>query len=123
MSGHFLQGIDTVIMRVSDIHRSKEWYSEKLGLAPIHEDPIHKLAVMDTFSPTSLTLWQTEEKIQSHEDTCSFPIFRTQDASAAYSKLKEMNVSVAELTTDHVVTYFRIYDPDKNILEVCQVHN
>ena len=30
-----LQGIDTVIIRVSDIEVSKDWYQEKLGLTSL----------------------------------------------------------------------------------------
>ncbi|HJY21332.1 MAG TPA: VOC family protein, partial [Hanamia sp.] len=56
-----LQGIDTVIVRVSNIETSKEWYLEKLGLALLFEDAKMKLVVLDTNSPTSLTLWQTEQ--------------------------------------------------------------
>jgi hypothetical protein len=55
-----LQGIDTVIVRVSNIETSKEWYLVKLGLALLFEDAKMKLVVLDTNSPTSLTLWQTE---------------------------------------------------------------
>ena len=54
-----LQGIDTVIIRVSDISLSKQWYVNKLGLTVIWDDPAIKLVVLDTGSPVSLTLWQT----------------------------------------------------------------
>ncbi len=54
-----LQGIDTVIVRVSNIAASKKWYLEKLGLALLFEDDKIKLAVLDTKGPTSLTLWET----------------------------------------------------------------
>ena len=51
-----LEGIDTVIIRVSNIVISKEWYINKLGLSPIWEDALMNLVVLDTNSPTSLTL-------------------------------------------------------------------
>jgi|GEM_PF-4828330 len=57
MDKHFLQGIDTVILRVSDIEKSKKWYTQKLGLNAIHQDERLGLVVLDTFSPTSLTIW------------------------------------------------------------------
>lgn len=122
MDKHFLQGIDTVILRVSNVQRSKEWYTEKLGLKALHEDEKLKLVVLDTFSPTSLTIWETEEKIQPDPRTAAYPIFRTIDAKEAHSQLKKRHVNVGELTTDHVVTYFTFRDVDNNILEVCQVH-
>ncbi|MCL6495068.1 MAG: VOC family protein [Ignavibacterium sp.] len=118
----FLQGIDTVIIRVSDINLSKKWYSEKLGLTPIWDDSNLKLVVMDTGSPTSLTLWQTEEKIHRNKNTASYPIFRTLDAKASRNGLLNIGVDVSEIIEDEVVKFFQIYDPDGNILEACEVH-
>ncbi len=83
MDNHFLQGIDTVILRVSDIKKSKEWYTQKLGLKEIHHDEKLKLVVLDTFSPTSLTIWETDEKIEPNPRTTTYPIFKTIDAKAA----------------------------------------
>lgn len=40
-----LQGIDTVIIRVSDIIVSKKWYEEMLGLNPVWDDPNMRLVV------------------------------------------------------------------------------
>lgn len=56
MSNQLFQGIDTIIVRVSNIHLSKEWYLEKLGLKIIWEDLTTKLVVLYTHGPTSLTL-------------------------------------------------------------------
>lgn len=123
MDRHFLQGIDTVILRVSNIEKSKDWYVQKLGLKAIHQDEKLRLVVLDTFSPTSLTIWETDERIQTNPRTATYPIFRTLDAKEAYEQLKNRDVRVGELITDHVVTYFTFHDLDNNILEVCQVHN
>ena len=117
-----LQGIDTVIIRVSDVNLSKKWYSEKLGLTPIWDDSNLKLVVMDTGSRTSLTLWQTDEKIHSNKNTASYPIFRTLDAKASRNELLNSGVDVSEIIEDEVVKFFQIYDPDGNILEACEVH-
>lgn len=123
MDKHFLQGIDTVILRVSDIKKSKEWYTQKLGLKEIHHDEKLKLVVLDTFSPTSLTIWETDEKIEPNPRTTTYPIFKTIDAKAAHRQLKERHVNVGDIIIDHVVTYFTLYDLDNNVLEVCQVHD
>ncbi|MEJ5262454.1 MAG: VOC family protein [Ignavibacterium sp.] len=117
-----LQGIDTVIIRVSDINLSRMWYAEKLGLTPVWDDSNIKLVVMDTGSPTSLTLWQTDEKIQNNKSTASYPIFRTLDAKASRNELMNLGVNVSEIFEDEVVKYFQIFDPDGNILEACEVH-
>lgn len=81
------------------------------------------MVVLDTFSPTSLTIWETQEKIVLNPNTASYPIFRTLDAHLAHQRLKLNGITVGEIITDHVVTYFTIHDTDGNILEVCQVHN
>ena len=123
MRENILQGIDTIIIRVSNIYDAKKWYTEKLGLKNIYENPDLKLVVLDTSSPTSLTIWETEEKIHANQQTSSYPIFRTPDAKEAHAELKERTVKVADLITDNGVTYFTFCDPDGNILEVCQVHD
>jgi catechol 2,3-dioxygenase-like lactoylglutathione lyase family enzyme len=117
-----LQGIDTIIVRVSNIEISKKWYQEKLDLKPIWDDPNLKLVVFDTGGPTSLTIWQTEKNIKNNPYTSTYPIFRTLDANTANKELKEKGIKVGEVINDGFVNYFFFYDPDENILEACQVH-
>lgn len=117
-----LHGIDTVIVRVSNIEASKDWYVNKLGLAPIWDDPKTKLVVLDTKSPTSLTLWQTEQTVMVNRETASYPIFRTPDAELLRQELLNRGVEVGETIQDDYVKYFFFYDPDGNVLEACQVH-
>jgi catechol 2,3-dioxygenase-like lactoylglutathione lyase family enzyme len=117
-----LQGIDTVIVRVSNIETSKEWYLEKLGLALLFEDAKMKLVVLDTNSPTSLTLWQTEQTFSVNQNTARYPIFKTPDADALKQELLNRGIEVGEIIQDDYVKYFLFYDPDGNVLEACQVH-
>ena len=121
MNNH-LQGIDTIILRVKDIEHSKNWYTQKLGLTPEWEDAALKLVVMNTGGPTSLTLWQTSEPVVSSKEGSAYPIFRTRDAANARTALVQNNVMADPVIKDHVVTYFRFYDPDGNVMEACQVH-
>jgi catechol 2,3-dioxygenase-like lactoylglutathione lyase family enzyme len=118
-----LQGIDTVIVRVSNIATSKEWYVKKLGLALLFEDDKMKLVVLDTKGPTSLTLWQTDKTVSVNRDTASYPIFKTPDADALKQELLNRGIEVEEIIQDAYVKYFFFYDPDGNILEACQVHD
>ncbi|MGN6533579.1 MAG: VOC family protein [Ginsengibacter sp.] len=118
-----LQGIDTIIVRVSDINQSKLWYQEKLGLQAVYEDSKIHLVVLDTNSPTSLTLWQTANPIQNNKETASYPIFRTFDAKTARQNLLDKGVNVSGLISDEVIKYFQFFDPDNNVLEACEVHN
>lgn len=119
----FLQGIDTVILRVKDVKESTRWYAEKLSLVTDYEDPLLHLAVMNTGGPTSLTLWQTEALIAHTPETSAYPIFKTADAAAAREALVQAGVRADPIITDHAVTYFRFYDPDGNVMEACQIHN
>ena len=118
---NLLQGIDTVIIRVSDIERSKEWYQSKLGLNPIYEDAQMGLVVIDTKGPTSLTLWKTEHKVDNNKQATSFPIFKTPDAKALQEHLLSKHVNAADLNEDESVKYFQFYDPDGNVLEACEI--
>lgn len=118
-----LQGIDTVIVRVSNIEVSKAWYQNELGLTSIWDDPNMKLVVLDTDSPTSLTLWQTDQQIVINKHTASYPIFKTPDADALRKELERKRVEVGEVIQDDYVKYFFFFDPDGNILEACQVHD
>lgn len=118
---NLLQGIDTIIVRVSNIAASKKWYSEKLGMALLFEDDKMKLAVLDTKSPTSLTLWQTEKTVSVNRDTASYPIFKTPNAGALKKELSNRGIEVGEIIQDDYVKYFFFYDPDGNILEACQL--
>ncbi|HEY0354868.1 MAG TPA: VOC family protein [Flavisolibacter sp.] len=116
-----LQGIDTIIIRVKDFNDSKDWYQNSLGLTPVFEDASMKLVVFDTKGPTSLTIWQTEQIINNHKETCSYPIFRTPDAAGLRDEMKERNIQTGELVPGDHVHYFQFYDPDGNVLEACQV--
>lgn len=118
-----LQGIDTVIVRVSNITASKEWYIEKLGLALLFEDDKMKLVVLDAKGSTSLTLWQTDKTVSVNRDTASYPIFKTPDADALKQELLNRGLEVGEIIQDAYVKYFFFYDPDGNMLEACQVHD
>jgi len=104
-----LQGIDTIIVRVSNIEISKEWYVNCLGLTSIWDDPKMKLVVLDTKSPTSLTLWQTDEKLTINKNTASYPIFRTQDAEALKLELAKRGIEVSEVIQDEHVKYFYFF--------------
>ena len=117
-----LQGIDTVIVRVSNIDAAREWYVKKLELASLFEDESMKLVVLDTNGPTSLTLWQTNEILRINRNTGSYPIFSTPDADALRQQLLNKGINAEEIIQDAYVKYFFFYDPDGNVLEACQVH-
>ncbi len=116
-----LQGIDTIIIRISDFDRSKKWYQEKLELSLLFEDASASLAVLDTGGPTSITLWQTKQEILINPDTASYPIFKTSDAGALRDELIQRKVEVKEILQDEYAKYFFFSDPDGNVLEACEI--
>lgn len=120
MKNRFLQGIDTIIIRVCDLEQSKKWYQEKLELSLLFEDASMNLAVFDTGGPTSITLWHTKHEILINPDTVSYPIFKTSDAIALRDELIQRNVEVKEILQDEYVKYFFFFDPDGNVLEACE---
>jgi|HigsolmetaAR206D_1030411.scaffolds.fasta_scaffold00203_11 Lactoylglutathione lyase and related lyases len=120
---NLLQGIDTVIIRVSNFTVSKEWYMEKLGFSVLFEDANMQLAVLDTQSGVSLTIWGTQQAIVVNKDTASYPIFKTPDAAALRQELVNRGVKADEIIEDAYTKYFMFYDPDGNVLEACQVHD
>lgn len=119
---NLLQGIDTVIVRVSNIEASKVWYTQKLGLNILFEAVEMKLVVLDTNSPTSLTLWHTDQSFSINKHTASYPIFKTPDANALRQELIKRGITTEEIIQDAYVKYFFFCDPDGNVLEACQVH-
>ncbi|MBW0160370.1 MAG: VOC family protein [Sediminibacterium sp. Gen4] len=118
---NLLQGIDTIIVRVTNIEKSSSWYQEKLGLTPVWEDNNLNLVVLDTKSPTSLTLWETDQPITVNKKTTTYPIFKTINAADARDQLLKNDVKVGELSCDESICSFLFFDLDGNILEACQV--
>jgi catechol 2,3-dioxygenase-like lactoylglutathione lyase family enzyme len=116
-----IQGIDTIIIRVSDIESSKAWYQDSLEFTSVWQDVDMKLVVLDTNGAASITLWQTDKKIESHKDTATHPIFKTTDASKLGEDLHNKGVQVEPVIQDEHVKYFFFYDPDGNILEACEI--
>ncbi|MEX6686715.1 VOC family protein [Danxiaibacter flavus] len=117
----FNHGIDTVIIRVSDIKEARKWYCDVLGLTPVWDDPVEDLVVFETGGMTSLTIWQSDQPIKVDKKTGSYPIFKTTEIEKAYQQLKDKGVNVDELVDETLLKYFFFYDGDGNILEACQV--
>jgi len=118
---NLIQGIDTIIVRVSNIEKLKAWYQDKLGFTALWYDHDMKLVVLDTNGAVSLTLWQTDKKIERQRETASYPIFKTKDASKLREDLQNKGIPVEQIISDEHVKYFFFFDPDGNVLEACEV--
>ncbi len=118
------KGLDTVLLRVHDIERSREWYRDCLDFPDPYFDPEERLAVFDPGGTTSITLWElkTGEPPVSREHARTFPIFSVVDARATWTELRDRGVAVGPVVESGGVTYFTFEDPDGNLLEACQVH-
>lgn len=116
-----IQGIDTIIIRVSHAANAKKWYTETLGFNVLFEDESMGLVVLDTGGPTSLTLWKTDQPIKGNSKTSAYPIFKTKDAEALRNELEKKDVKVDAIEQDEYVKFFHFYDPDGNMLEACQL--
>jgi len=114
--------IDTVILPVRDYEAAADWYADRLGLQPIHTDPVEGLVVLP-FDGHSLTLRQ----LKPHETrppggTCvPFPIFVTGDVVGLHAELQARGVVVDQLQDGGGVRFFTFWDLDGNRLEACQV--
>ncbi len=123
-SAGVFRGLDTVVLRVQDIHTAKAWYQEKLGFSEPYFDPAERLAVFELGGTTSLTLWELKagEVLCPADHAKSFPIFSVVDAHGTRTLLQERGVAVGEVVDNGGVTFFTFRDPDDNLLEACQVH-
>jgi hypothetical protein len=86
------------------VHTSVTRKGQRMGFRRGHEDSEQRLVVLDTFCPTSLTIWETDEEIKTNPKTTAYPIFKTFDASNAYQQLKKLNVKVGDMITDRLIT-------------------
>ena len=118
---HLILGIDTIILRVSDLNNSVDWYTNNLGFDRLFEDKDNKLTVLDTHGPTSLTLWESESVSAVNKNSDCYPIFKTTDAKQLRDRLLTLGVSSDELQEDDAIRFFNFYDPDGKILEACEI--
>lgn len=116
--------VDTVVVRLRDIHQAKRWYQEKLGFAKSSFDHAERLAVFDLSGTTSLTVWELKpaELLGSARIARIFPIFSVADAHETSALLRDRGVDVDQVVNSRGVTYFTCEDLDGNLLEACQVH-
>lgn len=114
-------GMDTLILRVSKLETSLEWYRACLGLISIYEDQALRLAVLDTGGPTSLTLWEWTKTVYVADEPAAYPIFRSTQAAQDRLYLQQKGVVVSELYHEEGIRYFRFRDPDGHLLEACEM--
>lgn len=124
MSAGVFLGLDTVLLRVTNIEAAREWYRTAFGFDEPYFDPAERLAVFSLGGTTSLTLWELKEgeKLPFRTEAATFPIFSVRDAKATRELLAGRGVEVGPIVDGGGVTFFTFKDPDGNLLEACQVH-
>lgn len=111
-----LNEIGTVFIPVQNIHESKAWYCDLLGVPSSGEVIDGHLYVLP-MNGTGIVL---DSKIYSEKNIYSSPAFHlnTKDINLAYSFMKEKGIEVTtEIENGH---WFTFKDPDGNLLMVCQ---
>ncbi len=114
-------GLDTFILRVTDVAGTGRWYKEVLGLEEIWTDMETGLIVLDSGNTISLTLWKTDQAPTVNNNITPFPIFKSSDILQSHAMLQSAGARVSEIKEDAFVRSFVFYDPEGNQLEACQV--
>ncbi|HEY0875009.1 MAG TPA: VOC family protein [Vicinamibacterales bacterium] len=122
-TGVFL-GLDTVLIRVTNVEAARDWYRAAFGFDEPYFDAAERLAVFSLGGTTSLTLWELKpgEGLPPRTQSATFPIFSVKDAKETRELLAGRGVDVGPLAGGGGVTFFTFRDPDGNLLEACQVH-
>jgi catechol 2,3-dioxygenase-like lactoylglutathione lyase family enzyme len=115
--------LDSVVLRVRNTEHSQSWYETHLGFSTMYVDAQERLVVLDLGGRTSLTLWELKrgEALAPPGFAGAFPIFLVDDLVQMRQELQDRGVQVERIQQSGGVSYFGIFDPDGNRLEVCQV--
>ncbi|MBK7142415.1 MAG: VOC family protein [bacterium] len=115
--------VDTVMLRVADLEKSRAWYREKLGVKELFGEKKENLVVISFGGDTSITLWQLKEgqSLTPGAKTGCFPILMSDDVRRAHRTLSERGVQTEPVQSGGSVQWFAFYDLDGNRIEVCEV--
>ncbi|MCL6604869.1 MAG: VOC family protein [Paenibacillus sp.] len=116
MTSPIMNQIGAVFIPVSDIERSKLWYSKLLGL-PIDEEVLFGHLYVVPMEGPGIVL---DSKIFTSESVLNTPAFHlnTKDIDAAYDFVKAIGAEIlTDIENDH---WFNFKDPDGNVLMICR---
>lgn len=122
VSNTTVQGVDTIVIRVTDIARSRKWYEETLGIKLNWADDGAKMAVYSIGENHSLTLWQLgkNDLLTPQNYTGTFPVFQIESAELYHRFLADRNISVEAIVDMGFIKYFGVRDLDGNRFELCE---
>lgn len=108
--------VDTVCLAVSDIEIAKQWYSEMLELRVIFQE--NNYAVL---SPGDASIPLTIEESEVAPNHSIYPIFYATNIKEVHRELSGKGVKLTEIIKEGSNTFFNIFDPDGNRMQVCFV--
>lgn len=115
----FFKRIDTVFLPVTDIERSIDWYTTRLGLKLRWHLKEHGYAALDIAegeTPMTLVQVASDQFIAPKSEPFNF---YSPNIQLTYEAFKQAGIEVSTLNEDGVVTFFQFKDPDGNPLGVC----
>jgi catechol 2,3-dioxygenase-like lactoylglutathione lyase family enzyme len=118
--------ISNVLVHVSDLKRSAQWYSDLLGFPVIHErlngGPVYWMELEGNIGIILDDNSLNKKRVDWDERNAPLYMFSTNSVEAAYQFLKEKQVDITlEPETPHPgLTFFNLKDLDGNVLMVCR---
>ncbi|GGJ76335.1 VOC family protein [Virgibacillus salexigens] len=106
--------VDTVCLGVSDIGKAKQWYSEMLELKVIFQE--NNYAVLSS-GDSSIPLTIEEGEVAPNNSI--YPIFYATNIEEVHKDLSGKGVKLTEIVKEGSNTFFNIFDPDGNRMQVC----
>lgn len=114
--------LDTVIIRVRDLEKAKDWYTEVLEMeVGFESNEGEKIAVLNVGEGTPITLYELKEGeiVAEESKATSYPIFYPENIDDTYEVLTNRGVSLSRIEDDGGTRFFSFRDLDGNYLEVC----
>jgi hypothetical protein len=123
MEKQIFQGVDTLVIRVTNILLAKSWYTEKLGLSLAYEDDDMRLVILNGWGETSVTLWQSESQLIENKNCGYYVTFKSDNSTETRDELIRRGVKVGELLSDDTYASFIFEDLEGKTFEVRQTYS
>lgn len=120
--GEVFPKVDTVILRVRDLEKSRAWYEGRLGLKPGFVGSKEKLVVYKVGQgDTTFTIHELKpiEKPTPENVAQAHPIFYSRDIKMDDETLEGRGIKLDPIHEDEAGAWFQFFDPDGNLLEAC----
>jgi catechol-2,3-dioxygenase len=107
----------TMMLRVTNLEKSRQWYEKNIGMTVCHEDVLYKIISLMGDSGNRITIWELREGERPTETSKEwvYAVFRSTNALADHRALvaRGVEASVPE-DTGLGIRFFWITDPDRH---------